>query len=182
MPKVIPLVLAATALVVVGAAAAGSAKSIYTYKAKMVAASAIPKPKAPASARGLFTGTVTEGGTSRTLTWKLTFSRLSGKAVAAHIHRGKTGIAGAVVLPLCGPCTSGQTGRVTISKDVADTLEGGRAYVNVHTTKNPAGEIRGQVTLIDHTGSSAPSAPVTDPTTTPTPGYGGGASDPGAGY
>jgi hypothetical protein len=34
---------------------------------------------------------------------------------------------------------------VKISKAVIAKLEAGRAYVNVHTAKNAAGEIRGQV-------------------------------------
>jgi hypothetical protein len=82
--------------------------------------------------------------TGATLTWKLTFTRLSGKALAAHIHRGKPGKAGPVVVPLCGPCRSGRVGKVNISKAVLTALEAGNAYVNVHTARNPAGEIRGQ--------------------------------------
>jgi hypothetical protein len=34
---------------------------------------------------------------------------------------------------------------VKIPKAVVDALEDGEAYVNVHTAKNAAGEIRGQV-------------------------------------
>jgi hypothetical protein len=37
------------------------------------------------------------------------------------------------------------TGSAQISKTVIASLESGKAYVNVHTAKNPAGEIRGQV-------------------------------------
>ena len=91
----------------------------------------MPKPKAPAGAKGLFTATVTDSGTSRS-PWKLTFSGLSGKAVAAHIHKGKAGSAGGVLVPLCGPCTSGRRAG-EISSDVADLLESGLAYMNVHT-------------------------------------------------
>ena len=40
------------------------------------------------------------------------------------------------------------TGKVTVKKDIADALERGKTYVNVHTAKNPAGEIRGQVKLV----------------------------------
>jgi hypothetical protein len=50
-----------------------------------------------------------------------------------------------VVVPLCGPCRNGQTGKVHISKAVISALEGNDAYVNVHTAKNAGGEIRGQV-------------------------------------
>jgi hypothetical protein len=79
------------------------------------------------------------------LRWKLTFSRLTGGATAGHIHGAKPGVAGAVLVPLCGPCHTAQTGTVKISKAVIAKLEAGRTYVNVHTAKNPAGEIRGQV-------------------------------------
>ena len=41
----------------------------------------------------------------------------------AHIHKGKRGVAGDVLIPLCGPCKSGQTGQMKISKDAADLLE-----------------------------------------------------------
>ena len=49
-------------------------------------------------------------------------------------------------------------------------LERGLAYVNVHTTKNTAGEIRGQVKLLDHAGVTP--SPATGPvTTSPDPNY-----------
>ena len=56
-------------------------------------------------------------------------------------------MAGPVLVPLCGPCTSGKKGKATITAGVANALELGRAYVNLHTAKNAAGEIRGQVKL-----------------------------------
>jgi hypothetical protein len=34
---------------------------------------------------------------------------------------------------------------VKISKSVIAAMEGGKAYVNVHTAKNAGGEIRGQI-------------------------------------
>ena len=75
--------------------------------------------------------------------------------MAAHVHKGRAGVAGAVIVPLCGPCKNGQTGQAKVSKNTADVLESGLAYVNVHTAKNAAGEIRGQVKLLDH-GSTTP--------------------------
>jgi hypothetical protein len=63
----------------------------------------------------------------------VTYSHLTGRANAAHIHKGAPGAAGPVVLPLFGPCHNGQTGTVKISKAVVAELEGHRAYVNVHT-------------------------------------------------
>ena len=94
--------------------------------------------------------------------------------MAAHLHKGKPGVAGAVIVPLCGPCRSGQTGQVRVSHDTADVLEQGRAYVNVHTTRNAAGEIRGQVKLLGSPTSTGPvSPPPVTTTTTPPPPYGG---------
>ena len=46
------------------------------------------------TARGSFTGTYVENKTGAILKWKLTFTRLTGSATAAHIHSGKRGVAG----------------------------------------------------------------------------------------
>ena len=61
----------------------------------------VPKETgAPANASGKFTATLT--GTK--LKWVLTFTHLTGKATAAHIHLGARGKSGAVIVPLCTPC------------------------------------------------------------------------------
>jgi hypothetical protein len=88
---------------------------------------------------------VTKEGGRAVVAWRLTFSRLTGRAVAAHIHRGAPGKAGPVIVPLCAPCRSGARGQATVGAAVLDALETGRAYVNVHTRRNQAGEIRGQL-------------------------------------
>jgi len=136
--------LAAGVLVVAGLAAGATT---YKVSATLNAKQEIPKQvvKAP-NATGGFTGTYVEHGKSATLKWKLTFSRLTGKATQAHIHLGRAGAAGNVLVPLCaGNCRSGMTGTATISSKVVAQMEAGKTYVNVHTGKNPAGEIRGQV-------------------------------------
>jgi hypothetical protein len=117
-----------------------------TLKASLRAAQERPKPKGNVRrARGTFTVTITKKGSSAVLAWRLTFSRLTGKAVAAHIHSGARGKAGPVIVPLCAPCKSGARGSATVDTAVLNVLEAGRGYVNVHTKKNPAGEIRGQL-------------------------------------
>jgi hypothetical protein len=131
---------------VVVAFAPAAARESYKVSATLTGKAEVPAPKSAALARGTFTGTYVENKTgAAVLKWKLTFSRLTGRASAAHIHGAKPGVAGPVLVPLCGPCRSGQTGTAKISKAVVAKLEGGRAYVNVHTAKNAAGEIRGQV-------------------------------------
>lgn len=140
MTVVFALGLAAVAL-----GAAGSVSASYKFKATLTAAQEVPKVKAPAGAGGTFTAKTVEGKSSSTFTWKLTFHRLSGKAVAAHVHLGKKGVAGGVAISLCGPCKSGMTGKAKITPAIETALESGKAYVNVHTAKNAGGEIRGQI-------------------------------------
>jgi hypothetical protein len=126
---------------------ASTGSETYRYTASMTRKQEVPAPKGvPAGAKGAFTATVVEGS-KITIRWKLTFAGLTGKVGAAHIHKGKKGKAGAVILALCGPCKSGQTGSATIAESVNKALENGTAYVNVHTAKNAAGELRGQLTL-----------------------------------
>jgi CHRD domain-containing protein len=136
---------AVVSLVVVAFAPAAARVEVYKVSAALTSNADVPKPKGAALARGAFTGSYVENKTGGVLKWKLTYSRLTGRAVAAHIHKGKVGVAGPVVVPLCGPCHTGQTGTVKISKAVIAALEGHLAYVNVHTAKNAAGEVRGQV-------------------------------------
>jgi hypothetical protein len=108
-----------------------------------------PKPKGNVKrALGTFTATVKKEGSTATVTWRLTFSRLTGRAVAAHIHSGARGRSGPVIVPLCAPCRSGVRGTASVNESVLNALEAGRAYVNVHTRRNPAGEIRGQIAAV----------------------------------
>jgi len=142
--KLALLVAAAAAAALVVVAFAGAAET-YTVSATLRNNTEVPRPKGATFAKGSFSGKYVENKTGATLTWKLTFSRLTGKVMASHIHKGKRGKAGPVIVPLCGPCRNGQVGKVHISKAVVAALEGNNTYVNVHTAKNAAGEIRGQV-------------------------------------
>ena len=125
--------------------ALATAHGSYKVSATLGPKAEVPAPKAPAGAKGTFTGKYVENSKGAVLTWTLTFSGLSGAASAAHIHLAKPGVAGNVIVPLCTPCKSPASGKATISKSVIAALEAGKTYVNVHTAKNAAGEIRGQV-------------------------------------
>jgi hypothetical protein len=162
-----------TVLALGGLAAAAGSADVFTYRTVLTAGAEVPKPKAVTGAGGLFTSTVTKDGTSYSISWKLTYRRLSGPAVAAHVHRGRAGVAGGVVLALCGPCRNGQTGTARITRAVAEAMRKGTAYVNVHTPKNPAGEIRGQAKLTKTSIGQPPPPPTEPPPPPPTdpPGY-----------
>jgi len=127
------------ALVVSSIALAGKSAS---WSAPLTSGQEIPKQVVKdAAAKGQFTATLS----GSKLKWKLTFSGLTGPATAAHIHLAAMGKSGNVVVPLCGPCKSGQTGTATVPAAVKTAFGKGLLYVNVHTAKNAAGEIRGQL-------------------------------------
>ncbi|HKP18401.1 MAG TPA: CHRD domain-containing protein [Gaiellaceae bacterium] len=102
----------------------------------------VPKPRGfSTNAGGTFTATYDT--VTRQLKWSLTFHNLTGPATAAHIHTGAFRRAGPVLVPLCGPCVSGASGTVTLKRAQVNPRR--PWYVNVHTSRNPSGEIRGQV-------------------------------------
>lgn len=135
-----------TASAVTGTSETNEQPSATKYRSTLGSRAEVPKPAGVSGAAGgTFTVTLIDSGPKFSVTWKLTFHNLTGKAVAAHIHRGKPGRAGPVLLSLCGPCTSGQTGKAPLSEVAGTAIKRGGAYVNVHTVKNGAGEIRGQI-------------------------------------
>jgi hypothetical protein len=135
-------VVALSALALAALSSARPAAAHYRISATLNAGQEIPKQKVKdQAAHGTFTGTL--AGT--TLKWKLTFAKTTGPVGAAHIHLGAMGKAGGVAVALCGPCTSGMTGTATVSAGLLATMKKHGTYVNVHTAKNPDGEIRGQI-------------------------------------
>jgi len=96
---------------------------------------------AKSNGKGTFTATIK--GTK--ISWKLVFHGLTGPASAAHIHLGAKGVAGDVLIALCGPCKTTQTGTGTATAAQVKDMLAGKTYVNVHTAKYPNGEIRGQI-------------------------------------
>jgi hypothetical protein len=84
---------------------------------------------------------------SKKLTWKVTYSGLSGPATAAHFHGpAEAGKNAGVQVPITNAGTSPVEGSATLTDAQAADLTSGKLYVNVHTAANPGGEIRGQVT------------------------------------
>jgi hypothetical protein len=127
----------------------GQISPVATVRSVLSARAERPKPRGNVRrARGTFTAIVTKRGSGAVIAWRLTFTRLTGRAIAAHIHRGRPGRSGPVMVALCAPCRSGVRGRATVGASVLSTLEAGRAYVNVHTTRNQGGEIRGQIRAV----------------------------------
>jgi hypothetical protein len=74
---------------------------------------------------------------------------LSTPAAAAHIHLGERNVAGPIVVPLVVPAeTSFETSACTTADPAllaAIEADPSAYYVNVHTSMNPPGEVRGQL-------------------------------------
>ena len=84
---------------------------------------------------------------SKKLSWKVTYSGLSGPATAAHFHGpAEAGKNAGVAIPIPGAASSPVEGSATLTDAQAADLLAGKLYVNIHTAANPGGEIRGQVT------------------------------------
>lgn len=85
---------------------------------------------------------------SSNLAYHIRFSGLSGNATMAHIHApaSSTNSAG-VLIPLSVPATTSgvMEGTLTLTSSQLTNIFTGKAYVNIHTGLNPAGEIRGQI-------------------------------------
>lgn len=136
---------AVAALVLASFSSARPAAAHFRLSTTLNAGQEVPKQAVKNLAgHGTFTGTLV--GTK--LTWKLTWAKLTGPAAAAHIHMAAMGKPGGVVVSLCTPCgsaTGSKSGTATISAALLKTIQKHGTYVNVHTAKNPNGEIRGQL-------------------------------------
>ena len=143
--KKLVVVFAAGAVCAMALAALSAAATRSTvWTATLTAAQEVPKQVVKnTAASGTFKGTLS----GNKLTWTLTFSKLTGAATAAHIHMAAMGASGNVVVPLCAgsACKSPVKGTATISASLQAAFKKHDLYVNVHTVKNPNGEIRGQL-------------------------------------
>jgi hypothetical protein len=133
---------AATALVLFAAGAACAAE--VHYKTTLKGSNEVP-------ANGT-TGTgkveATLDTATKTLTYTVTFSGLSGPVTMAHFH-GPAG-AGANAPPVIVVkdfSANPMTGSATLTDAQIADLKAGNWYFNVHTAAHPPGEIRGQLEL-----------------------------------
>lgn len=122
---------------------------------------------------GTFAATLNSAGDE--ISYRLTYRDLEGVAAggvvtAAHIHFGQRDVSGGVIAFLCGggtkpaacpaPGTTPVTGTIRAAdiqgpagqgiealsfEEAVRALRAGMVYANVHTTRWPSGEIRGQV-------------------------------------
>jgi hypothetical protein len=113
------------------------------FTAKLDGASEVP----PTTSTGTGTATVMLDKATKTLSWTVTYSGLTGDAGAGHFHGpAAAGANAGVVVPLTIGPSPIKGSAVLTDAQIAD-LEAGKWYVNIHTAANKGGEIRGQVVL-----------------------------------
>lgn len=125
-----------------------------TFTATLLGANERPNPVTTSA-----TGTATFTDNTTSIDYKVDVANLTAP-FASHIHLGGAAVAGPVIFNLFNPVgtvpgsftgtlaagTIRSTSSATISLDSLRTLfNNGNAYVNVHTTANGGGEIRGQI-------------------------------------
>jgi len=97
------------------------------------------------------TGTAIITALGHQLSWKVDITSAIDSVTIGHIHRGVADSAGGVIQNLSPtPTGIGFTGTVALGSavvvdSVLTLMRAGKAYVNIHTKKNPGGEIRGQL-------------------------------------
>lgn len=100
-------------------------------------------PAAAASNKG--TVELTLNAKTGKVCWDFKLGHIDGKPNQAHIHKGRRGVSGNVVVPL--GATYRREGCTTASKALVRSIlrSPGGFYVNVHNAKHPLGAMRGQL-------------------------------------
>lgn len=112
------------------------------YKATLDAKSEVP----PNASTATGSADIDYDPATKKLSWKVTYSGLSGPPSAAHFHGpAEPGKNGGVAVPIPNIASSPTEGSATLTDAQAADLASGKYYVNIHTAANPGGEIRGQV-------------------------------------
>lgn len=128
------------------------------YDALLSGQNEVPPVESSATGKAEFTPPVNE-----TIKYRINITGISG-ATGAHIYAGQEGENGDVIADLMTETTKnrdtsyGMTIRGNLSDsslkgpmqgktlgDLVTAMDAGETYVNIHTTQNPDGEIRGQI-------------------------------------
>ena len=112
----------------------------------------------PTGAMGMGAAYLSLNTTLDTLWYEIQAESLTGAITGAHLHDGETGVAGGVLVNFTtninGNRISGMATGADITPSLVSKMLSGGTYINIHTTANPGGEIRGQVFRLAREGYS----------------------------
>ncbi len=132
----------AAALVLAGVTGAYADEA--TYTAKLDGASETP----PNDSKGTGTVDAKFDSATKTLSWTVTYSGLTGPATMAHFHGpAPVGKPAGVMVPLQGSLDSPVKGSAKLTDEQVKALSSGMMYFNIHTAAHKPGEIRGQMMM-----------------------------------
>lgn len=140
-------------LVLAGLAAGSSRADIIWFSANMTPGQEIPPPNV-AGFNPSGTAQAVLNTSTNEIEFQLTWTGLTSNAVAAHVHThsGAAPFTGPVLIGIPGVSgLAGSTNPTVLLTDAQEAsllaaLQTNRAYFNLHTTQNPPGEIRGNIT------------------------------------
>lgn len=151
--------------------ASGSAFADEDFETQLKSYSEVPSVSSTASGR--FKASINRKSSS--ISYELSYRGLQGEVRQAHIHFGQKGVNGAIMVYLCqtatnpdptglapqcvpsgsvqgvlqaanvGAAAAGQGIAAMEFEEMADAIRAGVAYVNVHSSTFPGGELRGQL-------------------------------------
>ena len=165
----------ASAITVIGAASVIGAKTGgFSFGAQLTGYQETPSAVST-TGNGFFRATVSDDGNS--ITYELTYADLEGAVQQAHLHFGQSAVTGPISIFMCtnlgnGPVgtqacpapPSTVTGTWTVDDltnlsnergisagewdEFVNAIRSGVVYANVHSTRWPGGEIRGQLGVL----------------------------------
>ena len=135
--------LVVSLLALVGVLAASAATSATGTKFEIALKGTNESPAAPASNKGKVE--LTLNARTGKVCWEFKLAHIDGAPNQAHIHKGKHGVSGNIVVPLGAGYK--RQGCTTASKSLVRSILKTPAgfYVNVHNAKHPLGAMRGQL-------------------------------------
>jgi hypothetical protein len=134
--------LLAAAVAITGCSSMTAATNNATLTGQLSAANEVPP--VPSTGTGSIEAVLNKD--TNVLTWKVTYSGLTGPVTAAHFHGPAAANANAgVVVPFTGDLMSPIEGKATLTPAQAADLLAGKWYVNLHTAAHKPGEIRAQM-------------------------------------
>jgi CHRD domain len=134
------VVAVAAGIGVLAAAAGASTATTKIFTVKLTGG--VERPVGDRTGRGTVTVTLK---TSGSVCWKFKIAKIDGAANAAHIHKGKRGVAGPVVVPFGKAFKATGCTKAAPSLVKAILAHPKAYYVNVHNGKHPAGALRSQL-------------------------------------